>query len=132
MKINYFLLSVLLIACADSKTSDCRQLFDFTSTLEESINNFDNHNIEAIIDTANTFELTSQGMVNYNFEDHSLQNNATQLAQIYQEYADSTRDFIDAYKIKDQEKAIFSRQKLTDLFIQQRQIVERINDYCYE
>ncbi|AFZ48623.1 hypothetical protein Cyast_2680 [Cyanobacterium stanieri PCC 7202] len=130
MKISYFLLSLLIIGCADSKTSSCRQLFNFTSTLQETITNLDDNNLQAIADTANTFELTSQAIANYNFEDANLGNNAIQLSQIYQAYADNTRDFVDAYQIKNQEKGILSQQNLTDLFIQQRQLVEQINNYC--
>lgn len=130
MKINFLLLFLLIMGCSDNKVSSCRQLISFTLPLEEKINNLNDSNLETITNTAQSFQETSQAIINHGFEDSNLQNNALQLSLIYREYANTTIDFVNAYKIKDQEKAILSRQKLTELFTKQRQIVDTINSYC--
>lgn len=125
-----FFLYLLLVSCADKKISGCRRLVSVITPLEEKIKESDDNNLEAILDTAQTFELTSQAMMNQTFDDDNLQKYSSKLSQVYQNYADNTRSFVDAYEKKDQEKGIFYQQQIINLFSQQTDIVREINGYC--
>jgi len=94
------------------------------------MNDLEDNNLEMILDTAQTFELTSQAITNQSFENDNLREYALRLSQVYQEYADNTKNFVDAYEKKDQEKGIFYQQQLINLFSRQQEIVQTINNYC--
>ncbi|MGY6528359.1 MAG: hypothetical protein ACXITR_00375 [Cyanobacterium sp.] len=123
-------ISSFLVSCADARVSGCRQLTKSISPLEEKLQGLDDTNLESILDTAQTFELTSQALTNQTFEDDSLQSHSLRLSGVYQEYADNTRSFVDAYEKKDQDKAIFYQQRIIDLFLKQEEVLQVINSYC--
>ncbi|WP_069791485.1 hypothetical protein A5482_003320 [Cyanobacterium sp. IPPAS B-1200] len=119
-----------LAGCTNERISSCRQLTNSISPIEEKMNDLEDNNLDMILDTAQTFELTSQTITNQSFEDDNLREYALRLSQVYQEYADNTKNFVDAYEKKDQEKGIFYQQQLINLFSRQQEIVQTINSYC--
>ncbi|AUC61262.1 hypothetical protein AA637_08930 [Cyanobacterium sp. HL-69] len=119
-----------LAGCTNERISSCRQLTNSISPIEEKMNDLEDNNLEMILDTAQTFELTSQAITNQSFENDNLREYALRLSQVYQEYADNTKNFVDAYEKKDQEKGIFYQQQLINLFSRQQEIVQTINNYC--
>ncbi|MBE9221356.1 hypothetical protein IQ215_01475 [Cyanobacterium stanieri LEGE 03274] len=123
-------LYLFVISCADARISSCRQLVKIILPLEEKISTLNDNDLEMILDTATTFELTSKIINEQTFEDNNLQRYSLKLSQIYQEYGENTRKFIDAYQTKNQDEGIFYQQKIINLFSQQNEVINEINDYC--
>ncbi len=129
--IGLTLLALFLSNCGDQKKSSCNQLTRKISSLEETVtNNLRTKDLTKIAETAQEFENTSEKITKHNFTDIELNNYAQNLGNIYQEYANTTQNFIVAFNVKDQDKGILYQQKLSELFVKQQILVREINQYC--
>jgi histidinol dehydrogenase len=123
--------SYLLSSCRNNKVANCREIMNFSARLDREIKeNLQTQNIENVINVAKRFENTAQEIKEIKITDEQLKIYSQELADVYQNYARSTHNFIQAFREKDREQAIFYKNQVNKLFEQQQQLVSSINSYC--
>ncbi len=120
-----------LLGCINGKGKSCQQIIKLTSEVEKNAkDNLTNKNINNILKVADSFDNAGQKMLQEKIKDKTLAEYGKNLGQIYLDYGKNTRNFVDAFKDKDQEKAILYQAEISNLFTKQQQLVTKINDYC--
>ena len=122
-----------LWGCSDKKINSCNAIQQINSELNEVINNsFNSENIADIAPVADRFSQAQEKLSSNLITDETLSSYSQQLGDIYRQYSETTKQYLSAYKDKDREAIIKSRETLTQLFEQQTQTIEKINSYCLD
>ncbi len=123
----YFSLS----GCMSSKSRSCKQIIKVTTEIEQNAtSNLTNQNLNSILKVADSFDEAGEKILRQKIKDKTLSNYGKNLGEIYVDYGKVTRNFVEAYKDKDQEKAILYQSEVISLFSKQEKLVTQINDYC--
>ena len=129
--IQTLILSSILSGCLNNKVKSCQQIITITATVEKQAKeNLASQNLSNILKVADSFGSTSQEILEEKIRDQQLAQYSQSLANIYQEYATVTRNFVQAFNNKDQKEAIFYKEEVSRLFTRQQELVNQINDYC--
>ncbi len=124
-------LNLTLAGCLNGKLKSCRQIITITGEVEKNAKeNLSSQNIKNILQVADSFELASQQILAEEIKDQELAEYTKNISNIYQEYANVTRNFITAFQQKDKDKAIFYKEEVSRLFTKQQKLVTQINNYC--
>lgn len=134
---NIFLLFTLLLTsqtltgCPNQKIKDCQTIIATATEIQtQTQNNLNNRNLKDVIKVAQSFQQAGETIEKEEIKDEELAQYSQNLSTIYQKYGQLTLDFISAFETKDQEKAIFYKNELQQLFQQQNELVQKINAYC--
>ena len=129
--LQILILNLIITGCLNTKAKNCQQIIKVTAQVETNAKeNLASQNLDNILQVADSFEIASQNILQQKIKDKQLAELSKNLGKIYQEYALVTRNFITAFKNKDQEQAIFYKDEVKRLFSQQQTLVNQINDYC--
>jgi mevalonate kinase len=129
--LQIIVLNFILLGCLNTKVKNCQQIIKITVEVEKKVQeNFNSQNPDNILKVADSFENASQQILSQKIADQHLANYSNNLGKIYHNYGEVTRNFIVAFKNKDQEKAIFYQDEVKKLFTQQQELVQQINNYC--
>lgn len=128
---NLLLMSFLLNGCGNDKIAKCREIITLAVEIDQKTKeNLNNKNAENVLAVADIFEKNSTQIKNLSIKDEQLNKYANQLSDIYQQYAEATRNFMVAFQAKKVEQAIFYKEQISELFQKQKQLVSDINNYC--
>ena len=109
----------------------CREIVNIATDInKQTQDNLTNKNVKGVLAVADVFEKNSAQIKTTNIRDKQLNKYSEELSNIYQEYADATRNFIKAFEDKNLEQALFYKEEVRKLFEQQQQVVTNINKYC--
>ncbi|BAQ64364.1 hypothetical protein [Geminocystis sp. NIES-3709] len=120
-----------LTGCFNTKVSDCKKIINITTELAVITQaNLTTKDTKKILEIADIFENSGQQILDKSFQDKQLNKYVKNLAIIYQNYGELTRNFVNAFQTKDTEKAIFYKEKIIKLSQDQKDLVNNINNYC--
>jgi hypothetical protein len=129
--LQILILHFSLLGCINSKAKSCQQIIKVTSEVEKNAkDNLTNQNLNNILKVADSFDDAGQKILQEKIKDQTLAEYGKNLGQIYLDYGKNTRNFVEAFKNKDQEKAILYQAEISSLFTKQQQLVTQINNYC--
>lgn len=129
--LQIIILHFTLLGCINSKAKSCQQIINITTEIEKNANNnLTNQNLNNILKVADGFDDAGQKVLQIKIKDKTLAEYSKNLGQIYLDYGEVTRNFVEAFKNKDQEKAILYQAEISSLFTKQQKLVSEINDYC--
>lgn len=121
----------LLSGCSSDRLVKCAEIVNIATEMsKETQDNLANKNVKNVLAVADIFEKNSVQIKGIRIRDKQLNEYSKELSNIYQQYADSTRNFIEAFQDKDVEQALFYKEEISKLFEQQQQVVNDINQYC--
>lgn len=127
----FLLISYLLTGCFNDKKIKCREITTIAVQLDnETKSNLTNQNPKNVLAVADAFDNSAKRIKTIKIKDQQLNKYNEELGNIYQEYAEATRNFIKAFQDKDLDEALNQKEKVTNLFQQQQQVVNNINNYC--
>ena len=127
------IIHITLWGCASKKINSCNLIKETTSQLNNSVViYFDTEDINKIQEVANKFQEAQEQILSSNISDQSLLNLTKILANIYHQYSKITQNYISAYQAKDTENLIKYQKEVAQLFTQQKNIVQQINNYCLQ
>jgi hypothetical protein len=125
----------LLTGCVTSKAFQCQKIYQIanevtkeTRSLTNSVTKIDE---KTWLLAADKIEQGGEAMQKLRLSDPELQKNQAIFAQIYQDYADATREIIRAWETKDRFKAKAAQEKVRKAGQLERQVGEEINRLCY-
>lgn len=120
-----------LTSCGNDKLAKCKEIRLIAIEIDQKTKeNLHNTNAQSILDVVDVFQNNSTKMNNIKIKDEQLNKYKQELSNIYQQYADVTRNFIQAFQNKDVDQALFYKKEITKLFQQQQQLVTNIDTYC--
>ncbi|MEM1366731.1 MAG: hypothetical protein AAGG02_01705 [Cyanobacteria bacterium P01_H01_bin.15] len=122
------------VACADAKTAQCLEFINVTQDVAQKTADLSQDRtttepeevllvadeFSAAAERLNKLELTDQGLVSYQQD----------FAQLYQDQATATRDFIKAYQAKELAGARTAKEEINRLGATEQTLVGQINTYC--
>lgn len=136
-KSNYSLLLIFLVvtsllsACGNDKSIKCREIITIAVKLDkETKNKLTDQNPNNVLKVADIFDNSAKEIKNIKIKDEQLNKYNQELGAIYQNYAQSTRNFVKAFEEKDLDKALFEKEQISQLFQRQQTLVNDINNYC--
>ncbi|MGI0481450.1 hypothetical protein ACN4EE_11735 [Geminocystis sp. CENA526] len=126
-------LNWILLGCFNSKINQCNKIINISTELAQITEpNLEIDEPNQILEIANSFDDSAQAILNQKISDEQLSLYSQDLANIYQNYAQLTRNFVTAFQNKDTENAIFYKEELFNLSQNQKNLVNTINTYCQE
>lgn len=129
--ILFILTNFTLSSCSNQTKVTCNQIQTIITGLNKKIEPVLNSNdIAEIVAITQEFDMTSERLLAIETDDNFLVQSTQNLALIYEEYANVTRNFLQAFTTKNTEDAIASKQTINQLFTKQEQLVTEINNYC--
>ena len=127
------IVNIILWGCANRKINSCNLLQETTSQLNNSVVAYlDSEDINNIREVADRFKEAQEQILSSDITDESLLNSAKILANIYKKYSEITNNYISAYQERDTEKIIKYKEEIAQLFNQQENIIQEINNYCLQ
>jgi mevalonate kinase len=125
------LITFLLNGCGNDKLAKCREIITIAVEIDQKTKeNLNNKNAENVLAVADIFEKNSTQIKKIIIKDEQLNKYSKELGEIYQKYAETTRNFIVAFQDKNVEQAVFYKEEISKLFQKQQQLVTEINSYC--
>ncbi|MGK7939629.1 MAG: hypothetical protein AB4062_05655 [Crocosphaera sp.] len=133
LSILTILANFLLISCAETKLSQCQKIsLLMTKMAEESESYSQTTDIKKALQVADIFEETLQQMKQLKIEDEQLIEYQMGLADIYQGYADTTRQFVAALNDKDINSIKLMQQQVQQLGQKEQDLGTEMKQYCQE
>ncbi|ACK68075.1 conserved hypothetical protein [Rippkaea orientalis PCC 8801] len=126
-----FLLTFTLFGCAETKVSQCQKIILITKNIaQESENNRQTKDIQKALKVADAFEEAAQNMKDLKISDEQLVKYQLGFAEVYQGYAQTTRQFVAALQKKDIPTLQLMQQQLRQLGRKEPELGEAMNRYC--
>ena len=133
LSILTILTNFLLISCAETKISQCQKIILLTQKMaEESESYRQTEDVKKALQVADIFEETSQQMRQLKVEDEKLIEYQMGLADIYQNNADITRQFVAALNDQDIDTAKLMQKRVEQVGQKEQDLGTQMNDYCQE
>lgn len=127
----FSLIASLISSCGNDRLTKCREVITVALVVNQKTEeNLGSKNIEDVTSVADVFEQSSQQIKNIKIKDEQLKEYTQKLSDIYQEYANTTRNFIDATKAENIDSARLHTKEIEKLFEKQKPLVTQINQYC--
>jgi hypothetical protein len=123
--------NIILVSCSENRGFQCRKIISITQAIaKESHANRKTENIQKALQVADSFEKAAAEMINLSISDKNLVEYKLGFANIYQRYAQTTRQFIFALQKKDINTVKLMQQQLQQLGQKEPELGNRINSYC--
>ena len=133
LSILTILTNFLLISCAETKISQCQKIILLTQKMaEESESYRQTEDVKKALQVADIFEETSQQMRQLKVEDEKLIEYQMGFADIYQNNADITRQFVAALNDQDIDTAKLMQKRVEQVGQKEQDLGTQMNDYCQE
>jgi hypothetical protein len=136
---NYkFTLLILLVSfltgCAESKSFQCQKIYLIANEVTKETRSLTNTGTKIDQKTwllaADKIEQGSESMKKLQMNDPELRKYQTLYSQIYQDYADATREIIQAWETTNRIKAKSAQEKVRKAGQLEREVGEKINRHC--
>ena len=125
------MINSMLWGCSSKKVSGCNTIQGVNLELTESVNPYLNsENPQEIKIVIDRFSEAEQSLSAKAVKDETLAPLTAKLASIYQQYSQVTSQYLVAYEQRNRDQIIQSKNQLNQLFEQQTQTLQQINDYC--
>jgi hypothetical protein len=126
-------INIILWGCASRKINSCNLIKETTSQLNNSVVVYlDSEDIDKIREVADKFKGAEEQILSSDITDKSLLTSAKILANIYNKYSEITNNYLSAYQERDTEKIIKYKEEIVQLFTQQENVIQEINNYCLQ
>lgn len=133
-----FILSIILslftFGCSQSKINQCQNIIQVTietaNTTKELSNNGRTQDPQQTLKVADAFDKAAEKMKNLSIEDPQLQEYQSGFVTVYLGWSDATRNFIKNYKPNNIDNLKKAKQRLDEVAVNQRKLVEDMNNYC--
>ena len=126
-----FIVNLIVFSCAETKVSQCKKIILITKKIaEKSKNNRQTTDIKKALEVADAFEEAAQNMKDLKVSDEKLVKYQLGFAEIYQGYAQTTRQFVSALQKKDINTLKLMQQQLKQLGKKEPQLGGEMNSYC--
>ncbi|HAC65008.1 MAG TPA: hypothetical protein DCF68_16120 [Cyanothece sp. UBA12306] len=126
-----FLLNFILFGCAETKIFQCQKIILITQKIaKESQSNRQTTDIKKALEVADAFEEASKSMKDLKISDEQLSKYQLGFAQIYEGYAQTTRQFVSALQKKDISTLKVMQEQLKQLGKKEPELGEEMNSYC--
>jgi hypothetical protein len=123
--------NIILVSCSENRGFQCRKIISITQAIaKESHANRKTENIQKALQVADSFEKAAAEMINLSISDKNLVEYKLGFANLYQRYAQTTRQFIFALQKKDINTVKLMQQQLQQLGQKEPELGNRINSYC--
>ncbi len=131
-----FITISLLKSCANNKSFQCQQILQIATdvtketrslTTEQGGNNIDK---KTWLLAADKIEQGAENLKKLQVNDPTLNQYKTSFAQVYQDYADATRQIIKVLDNKDKEAAKSAQYKVRKAGQLEKEIGDKFNAYC--
>ena len=136
---NYkFTLLILLVSflagCAESTSFQCQKIYLIANEVTKETRSLTNTGAKIDQKTwllaADKIEQGSESMKKLQMNDPELRKYQTLYSQIYQDYADATREIIQAWETTNRIKAKSAQEKVRKAGQLEREVGEKINRHC--
>lgn len=124
-------MNLILVGCSGNKVSQCKKIISITQEIaKESEINRQTEDIQKALQIADSFDEAAAEMRSLSISDEKLVKYRRILADIYQGYAQTTRQFISALQKKDINTVKLMQHQLQQLGQKEPKLGNRINSYC--
>lgn len=124
-------LAVVLSACSETKVAQCQKLILITKKMaEEGAKNRNVTDPTKILDFAIGFEEAAQNVQSLQLADDQLQTYQQDLAAIYDNNAEATRNIVSAIKSKDILTAKLAQEQVKKTGQKEQLLITQMNQYC--
>lgn len=122
---------VLFLGCVETKTAQCQKIILITQTTAQASAKYrQSTDAQQILAIAALFEEAGEKLRDLKLNDAQLTRFQTQLANIYQGNAETTRTLIAALESKDILTVKLAQDKVKNIGQQEQQIITDLNRYC--
>lgn len=123
--------NIILVSCSENRVFQCKKIISITQAIaKESHANRKTEDIQKALQVADSFDKAAAEMRNLSIYDKNLVKYQLEFANIYQGYAQTTRQFIFALQKKDINTVKLMQQQLQQLGQKEPELGNRINSYC--
>lgn len=127
----FFVVNLILVGCAETKVSQCQKIILVTQKIaEKSKINRQTEDIQKALQVADSFEEAAEDMRKLAISDEKLVKYQLGFAEIYQGYAQTTRQFVSALQKKDISSVKLMQQQLKQLGQKEPELGNEMNNYC--
>lgn len=127
----FFVVNLILVGCAETKVSQCQKIILITQKIaEKSKTNRQTEDIQKALQVADSFEEAAEDMRKLAISDEKLVKYQLGFAEIYQGYAQTTRQFVSALQKKDISSVKLMQQQLKQLGQKEPELGNEMNNYC--
>lgn len=122
---------MILLSCSENKVSQCKKIISITQAIaKESRANRRTEDMQKALQVADSFAKAAAEMKNLSISDKKLVKYQLGFANIYQGYAQTTRQFIFALQKKDINTVKLMQQQLQQLGKKEPKLGNKMNSYC--
>ena len=126
-----FFLNLITVSCSENRFYQCKKIISITQEIaKESETNRQTEDIQKALQMADSFDEAAAEMRSLSISDEKLVKYRRILADIYQGYAKTTRQFISALQEKDINTVNLMQQQLQELGQKEPKLGNKINSYC--
>lgn len=127
----FFVVNLILVGCAETKVSQCQKIILVTQKIaEKSKINRQTEDLQKALQVADSFEEAAEDMRKLAISDEKLVKYQLGFAEIYQGYAQTTRQFVSALQKKDISSVKLMQQQLKQLGQKEPELGNEMNNYC--
>ncbi|MGP0128358.1 MAG: hypothetical protein ACTMUB_03550 [cyanobacterium endosymbiont of Rhopalodia musculus] len=120
-----------MVSCSENRVSQCKKIISITQEIaKESQTNRKTEDIQKALQVADSFDKAATEMRDLSISDENLVKYQLGLADIYQGYAQTTRQFIFALQQKDINTVKLMQQQLQQLGQKEPKLGNQMNSYC--
>lgn len=127
-------LSVLAVACGESKVSQCNKLIEVANKavgdVQEVTSSANPEDVNAMVKIADTADQAKATMETLELNDEQLQGFQQRFVAMYQETSTATRSLVDAVGKQDNQAAETAYNNLQAATDQETPLVNEVNEYC--
>ncbi|ACK68716.1 conserved hypothetical protein [Gloeothece citriformis PCC 7424] len=128
------ILTHVLNGCAETKSLQCQKIFKIADEMTQETKTLTNSgqeiNMKTWLVAADELEQGAQDMEKIEISDQTLQQYQVGFAEVYQDYAEATREIVKAWETKDRIAGKSAQEKVRRANKRERELGEKINTYC--
>lgn len=125
---------LLTVSCSESKFSQCEKVFaianDVANQTKSLTDSGKTKDIKAFLQAADVMEQAAQNLANLPLKDPQLIEYQTGFVTMYRDYAQATRDIVQARDNQDISAAKAAQEKVQQAGRSERTLGDGINGYC--
>ncbi|QDZ41194.1 hypothetical protein FRE64_15325 [Euhalothece natronophila Z-M001] len=129
-------IAIAMSSCTVGRSQECAKIITLANeTVDETKTITDGQETtdpEAALLASDTMELAAKEMADLNISDPQLQTYQNQFIQMYEETAEATRSFVQAYNNQEMSELELAREEVKKATVIDQELVTKINDYCLE
>ncbi len=127
------ILAVMLHSCADSRTYQCQKIMVIMKKMAKSSEKYRQaDDIQKVLEVTDIFEEKASEMNNLKLQDQSLVIYQKGLAQVYRDYAETTRKFVEALQNKEVSTIQLMKKRVKQIGQKEQTLGEEMRTYCQD